>query len=584
MNTSQHNALPKGYQLEDYRIIKVLGSGGFGITYLAEDMTLKVEIALKEYFPREFAMRESSYSLQPHSEQEAKIFHWGLERFLNEAQMLAKFKHPNIVRVLRFFKANNTAYIVMEYQPGQTLHELLRDGETATTDELFKIFLPLLDGLEAIHREKVYHRDIKPGNIYLHDETYIPILIDFGTARHALGNQSHTITSIVSEGYSPFEQYHNDGTQGAYTDIYALGAVMYRLITGKLPPPAPKRAEALLEGKPDPMPSAQQSCADAYPPNILAAIDWALESKRDQRPQSIDQWRQALQRDVPKEVIPEPQSTPNPLPVKKTHIGTWLLGMLLLIVMLFGGWQWWQLEQKGQVQAQQRELDHLLQEAEAHKRALAAQKQQQEREAQQVKDKAERDAQERARLAANAKRLQQLKEKEEAKQRELDRLLQEAEAHKRALAVQKRQQEREAQQAADRAARAERRRQSQLAEARQREELSRCADGRLNSAQIKKLVTNKVAVGAKLLQSGSEAHSWRETQKGNGRAIFRKRGGNSITGKWNIAYNKLCWCYGDCEEFKCKYVQAENNCSIWYYIDPETGYRTGKVYNWIDLH
>ncbi|RKZ58870.1 MAG: hypothetical protein DRR08_15295 [Candidatus Parabeggiatoa sp. nov. 2] len=171
------NALPTGYRLNDYQIQKVLGDGGFGITYLANDTQLNAPVAIKEYLPNEIAVREGNSTVQPKSQKDTENFAWGLERFLEEAHILAQFKHPNIVRVLRFFQANNTAYIVMEYEQGQSLANLIKDGETATENEITRILPPLLDGLAVVHNAGYLHRDIKPANIYLRTADNSPVLI-----------------------------------------------------------------------------------------------------------------------------------------------------------------------------------------------------------------------------------------------------------------------------------------------------------------------------------------------------------------------------------------------------------------------
>jgi serine/threonine protein kinase len=283
-----------GYELQEYQIKSILGHGGFGITYLAHNTTLNAEVAIKEYLPNEIAVREGDYTVQPKSPQEADDFAWGLERFIQEARTLAKFNHPNIVRVRHFFEAHNTAYIVMDYEEGRSLASALKGGETATEAELLAILPPLLDGLETVHKAGYLHRDIKPGNIYLRDKNQSPVLIDFGAARYDVGSRSHSMTAIVSPGYSPFEQYQTKGTLGAWTDIYALGAVLYRTIGGTIPVEATKRIEAVLEKKHDPLKPAVEVGRGHYSKTLLQAIDWALELQKTDRPQNVTEWEKAL--------------------------------------------------------------------------------------------------------------------------------------------------------------------------------------------------------------------------------------------------------------------------------------------------
>jgi serine/threonine protein kinase/uncharacterized protein len=288
------NALPIGYQLGDYQIQRLLGDGGFGITYLAIDMRLNSKVAIKEYFPNELAIRETNRSVHPKSQRDSQDFMWGLQRFLEEAQTLAKFKHFNIVRVLRFFEANHTAYIVMEYEQGESLASALEGGNTATEHELLTIMRPLLDGLATIHQAGVLHRDIKPANIYLRHKDNSPVLLDFGSARYDVGSRSRSVTSIVTPGYAPLEQYETKGHQGAWTDIYALGAVMYRAIGGDRPVEATERAGAILRDKADPLTPAVEIGRGRYSPHLLEAIDWALKVNENDRPSSVEAWRAKL--------------------------------------------------------------------------------------------------------------------------------------------------------------------------------------------------------------------------------------------------------------------------------------------------
>ena len=282
-------ALPKGTHLQEYELQEVLGSGGFGIAYLAYDHHLNQAVVIKEYLPGGWAVRLSGNTVVATSAKDEEQFQWGLERFLSEARTLANFRrYPNIVSVLSFFKANNTGYMVMEYAGPMSLQDYLDEHQILSEEQVMAILLPLLQALDRIHAAQLIHRDIKPGNIIINAEGQ-PVLIDFGSARHAFGERTMTLTSLVTHGYSPFEQYTNTGKQGPWTDIYALSAVLYRCVTGKVPPTATDRmaieAPALL---------TREQIKGKYSPALLAAIDWGLQVSVAKRPQSVSEWRQKL--------------------------------------------------------------------------------------------------------------------------------------------------------------------------------------------------------------------------------------------------------------------------------------------------
>jgi serine/threonine protein kinase len=224
---------------------KVLGKpGGFGITYLAMDLKLKVKVAIKEYLPRDLAGRDSNHStVYPHSKEDAEFFAKGLDDFLKEAQNLAQFDHANIVRVRNFFKENDTAYIVMDYYDGITLNEYVqRMGGKVEWQMAIKIMTPIMDALREVHAKGFLHRDIKPHNIYLTRENRI-ILLDFGSARQAMGERSKSLSMVLTPGFAPFEQYHRRGNQGPWTDVYGVAATLYFMIMGEAPPEANERVE-----------------------------------------------------------------------------------------------------------------------------------------------------------------------------------------------------------------------------------------------------------------------------------------------------------------------------------------------------
>jgi serine/threonine protein kinase len=279
-------ALPRGYALNEYRIESTLGIGGFGVTYLATDNNLNLKVAIKEYLPGDVATRAEDHSVRSKSQESLETFNWGRTRFLEESRTLASFRHPNIVRVMRFFEANRTAYMVMEFVAGEPLQEWIRTRRPITEPALIGIAAPLLDGLEVVHRGGYLHRDIKPENIFIRRDGS-PVLIDFGSARAPSAGKD--LTTIVSLGFAPFEQYHARGGEGPWTDLYALGGVLYWMITGERPVEAPGRAFD------DPMvPAAKVADASRFSMQLLKAIDWALTPAKERRPQSVVDLRDAL--------------------------------------------------------------------------------------------------------------------------------------------------------------------------------------------------------------------------------------------------------------------------------------------------
>ncbi len=289
-----HKALPKGDRLHWYRIDSILGQGGFGITYLAEDTNLEQRVAIKEYLPNELAVRVDETTVQPISEEYGKMYRWGLDRFLKEAKTLAKFKHPNIVRVQSFFEQNNTAYMVMEYEEGQSLAQVIKAGQLRGEQKLLALLDPILDGLALVHDAGFIHRDIKPDNVFLRQDGS-PVLLDFGSARHAISGQTRTLTSLVTPGYAPFEQYHDaDGKQGPWTDIYALGATIYRAITGNTPVEAIKRGMARINHATDPYLPLADLKGNEYSEHFLDALDCALRFLEADRPQTVASWQRML--------------------------------------------------------------------------------------------------------------------------------------------------------------------------------------------------------------------------------------------------------------------------------------------------
>ena len=282
------NALPQGYRLQEYELVRVLGFGGFGMTYLGFDHNLDKPVAIKEYLPSDIATRTADRSVAAQASEFRGDFQWGLERFVDEARTLARFDHRHIIKVYRFFEAHGTAYIVMEYAEGETLSAQLERKGSLQEAELKAILYPLLDGLAVVHGADFLHRDIKPGNIVLRDVDGSPVLLDFGAARQAVGAKSRSVTSIVTPGYAPIEQYSTRGRQGAWTDIYALGGVCYRALTGDVPEDATDRM------RDDPLVPVSQRCAGRASASFLSAVDWALSVDEGDRPQNVGAWRAAM--------------------------------------------------------------------------------------------------------------------------------------------------------------------------------------------------------------------------------------------------------------------------------------------------
>ena len=296
--TTHNNALQAGYQLHWYTIQSVLGQGAFGITYLAHDINLDRLVAIKEYMPGQFSMRVDNETIEPISGDMQNDYQSGLQRFLSEARILTMFQHPNLVQVFNIFEQNNTAYMVMSYESGRSLKQILKSRKILSELELMRILVPLLDGIEMMHRKGYIHRDIKPGNIFIRADN-TPVLLDFGSARqtHYYFSEDDdspvkTLTNFVSPGYTPIEQYTGKSDrQGPWTDIYSLGATLYKAITGKMPIEAVERSESLLHVEKDEYQPLIHVAEGNYSKSFLCAIDHALAFKAHERPQTIPEWK-----------------------------------------------------------------------------------------------------------------------------------------------------------------------------------------------------------------------------------------------------------------------------------------------------
>ena len=278
------HALPVGYLLEEYEIVRVLGAGGFGITYLAFDNKLNGPVALKEYFPAGLAARTSGRRVTVSSTENRDVFAWGLDRFNEEARALHRFRHPNVVQAHRYVEALGTAYIVMEYVEGKSLAAVLTAHGRLQPAEWRRWLDRLQDGLAHVHEHGYLHRDIKPGNIVIRAKDGEPVLINFGAARVATQERTHT--RVLTPEYAPIEQHSSQAEQGPPTDIYALAAVSCRVLTGAPPPSAPDR---MLDDRYESVVGRVVGADRAW----LAAIDRGLALRPQDRPQTVAAWRAA---------------------------------------------------------------------------------------------------------------------------------------------------------------------------------------------------------------------------------------------------------------------------------------------------
>ncbi len=316
-------SLYPGAQLEEFIVEQVLGSGGFGITYLARDTGLNRRVVIKENLPSQFAWREStSGKVRPRHTTggDADDYGWSMRNFLKEAETLASLDHPGIVQVLRKFETNGTAYFVMPFVEGFAFDALIDSrsakGQTFSEEELGGLLHRMLSALGYLHEREIYHRDIKPGNILITMEG-IPILIDFGSARQRLSERSMTV--VESAGYTPFEQLQSRGNVGPWSDLYALGGTLVKAITGEAPPKAMDRMRKdpyrPLAGRPE--------LRLQFTQGFLHGIDKSLEVEEDNRWQNAEEWLAALQGEAPAETTPpepppaEPPFPPGPPPSVK---------------------------------------------------------------------------------------------------------------------------------------------------------------------------------------------------------------------------------------------------------------------------
>ena len=272
--------LAPGFVLKGYRIEKTLGGGGFSSVYLATELASETPVVIKEFLPLTQAYRTPEGRVEPLSEETAPLFASGIKRFFDEAAALAKLHHPNIVQVTNFFRAHNTAYMVMHYEVGRDLRWYIKRHPGGLSEKFLRtVFPPLLVGLDELHRHGLLHLDIKPANILLRPGGN-PLLLDFGAAQRTQERPAGMRT--LTAGFAPLEQ-HVKGHIGPWTDLYAIGASMWACLSGRAPPPATARAVK------DHFKGARRRYGRQYSAQLLDAIDWCMEMDQLERPQNVGQ-------------------------------------------------------------------------------------------------------------------------------------------------------------------------------------------------------------------------------------------------------------------------------------------------------
>lgn len=291
MPNTKNFALSPGYKLQGYEITKVLSSGGFSIVYLAHDKDKNL-VAIKEYLPVSIASRIDDATVLPNSAN-IKLFKHGLKCFFDEGLALAKIDHKNIIRVLNFFRANDTVYMVMQYERGKSLQEyIVNDSNPVPENFIRRIFSELANGLREVHTQKLLHLDIKPANVYLRLDGS-PVLLDFGSSRHALTEDLEKISPSFTPGFAPPEHYFDRTQLGPWSDIYSIGASMYSCLTRTSP------MAANLRVKNDLLVPAVQVGKNLYSEHLLNIIDQCMQLDYLKRPQSVFSLQKALLENMP---------------------------------------------------------------------------------------------------------------------------------------------------------------------------------------------------------------------------------------------------------------------------------------------
>ncbi len=339
---SKENYLPKGYQLKEYKIERILGAGGFGVTYLAKDINLNTEVVIKEFLPREFSQRQTgNYSIVPFSgTKKDGTYKYLLKKFINEAQILASIKHPNVVRVFSFFKANNTAYFVMDYIEGESLKEFIKRNGKLSEEQIQNIIIPVLEGLSIVHKKHYLHRDIAPDNIYLRKNA-MPMLIDFGAAKNATRAESSSLAAIVKAGYSAPEQYVSTSEHSPATDLYAVGAVIYTMMSGRIPPESTQRQIALLNNERDVLiEDLDKNYKNKYSQALINTVKKAMSIKENDRFQDTISMQDSIMQEglTPKKPKPKKIKTETVIEEESNTnlIKNSIIVVLLAIIGIFG--------------------------------------------------------------------------------------------------------------------------------------------------------------------------------------------------------------------------------------------------------
>jgi serine/threonine protein kinase len=322
--------LPRGFVLQEYVIEELVGIGGFSIVYRARDTRLGRLVALKEYIPAALATRGQNGEVVARTPRHQAHYDLGLKSFINEARLLASFDHPALVKVYRFWAENGSAYMVMPFYEGITLKKWVKTLGAAPSEAWLRALAEqLVDALDVLHHEHCYHRDVAPDNVLLlHDKraaSYLeqkprPLLLDFGAARRVISDATQNLTAILKPGYSPVEQYNNDELamkQGAWTDVYALCAVLYAAVVGKVPPSSIARVVK------DDLVPARIAAAERYSQPFLAAIDAGLAVLPQNRPQSMGALRDLFAATSVAPLAPPPAPAPPPKPTWRARLAAW---------------------------------------------------------------------------------------------------------------------------------------------------------------------------------------------------------------------------------------------------------------------